>query len=146
VPAEVTRARDQRYLLHEAAKRYAKPTTAGVSHIGGNYTARDFSLVGTAPHDPARTDIAAEPDDAFAGEVIEIELESILKANSVSRTRHRFLTKTRYKKRSIVWLQDTDAKVHQTCRRRTFGRSHAVELGDIEIDCGLDSIGSSSES
>jgi len=43
--------------------------------------------MGVAPRDTPRTDVAAELDGALAGGEIEIELEFILKANSVSRPR-----------------------------------------------------------
>jgi hypothetical protein len=92
MPAKVTRARHQGYLLHEPADRYPKPSSAGVSHIRGDYTSRNFALMGVTPQDTPRTDAGAKFDEALAGEEIEIELESILKAGSGSRTGHRCLT------------------------------------------------------
>jgi hypothetical protein len=47
---------------------------AWVTHVGGDYTARDFSLMGVAPRDTPRTNIRAGLDEALASEVIEIEL------------------------------------------------------------------------
>jgi hypothetical protein len=84
----VARARYQSYLLCEPANRYSKPSMAWVSHVGGDYTAGDFSLMRVSPRDTPRTDIGTELDEALPSEVIEIELQSILKANSVSRARH----------------------------------------------------------
>jgi hypothetical protein len=46
---------------------------AWVSHVGGDYTARDFSLMSVPPRDTPRTNIRARLDEALAGEVIEIE-------------------------------------------------------------------------
>jgi hypothetical protein len=87
----VARARHQSYLLREPANRYSKPSMAWVSHVGGDYTARDFASMRVTPRNTPRTDVGAELDKALPSEVIEIELQSILKANSVSRTRHRCL-------------------------------------------------------
>ena len=64
----------------------------GVSHIGGDYTARDFSSMRGTPRDTSCPDVGAEFDEPLSSEVVEIELQSILKANSVSRTWHRYLT------------------------------------------------------
>jgi hypothetical protein len=74
--------------LREPANRYSKPSMAWVSHVGGDYTAPDFSSMRATPRDTPRADISAELDEAPSSEVIEIELQSILKANSVSRARH----------------------------------------------------------
>ena len=77
-----------------------------VRHIGSNYTARDFSLMRVAPRDAPRTAVGAGVDQALAGEVIEIELESILKAGSGSRTRHRYLIQplSRLTVAEIFWM------------------------------------------
>ncbi len=61
---------------------------AWIRHIGGDYTARDFSSMSVTPRDTPRTDVSAEPDESLLSESIEIELQSILQATSVSRTRH----------------------------------------------------------
>ena len=61
---------------------------AWVSHVGGDYTARDFASMRATPRDTPRTDVGAELDEALSSEVIEIELQSILKANSMSTARH----------------------------------------------------------
>jgi hypothetical protein len=74
--------------LYIPADRYLKPGTAWVSHVGSDYTARDLALIRVTPGDTPRTNVGAEFDEALAGEAIEIELESILKASSGSRTRH----------------------------------------------------------
>jgi hypothetical protein len=49
---------------------------------------RDFSSMRVTPRDTPRADVSAELDEALSSEVIEIELQSILQANSISRTRH----------------------------------------------------------
>src|ERR1700730_6311661 len=84
----MTRARHQSYLLREPANRYSKPSMAWVSHVGGDYTARDFSSMGVTPRDTPRTDVGAETDHALSSEVIEVELQSILQASSHPCSRH----------------------------------------------------------
>jgi hypothetical protein len=84
----VARARHQSYLLREPVNRYSKPSMAWVSHVGGDYTARDFSSMRVPPGDTPRPDVGTELDETLSSELIEIELQSILKANSVSRARH----------------------------------------------------------
>jgi hypothetical protein len=74
-----------------AANRYLEPSTAGVRHICADYTARDFSVMGIIPGYAPRTDIGPELDEALSCKLIEVELQSILQASSVSRTRHRRL-------------------------------------------------------
>ena len=86
--SEVTRAIHQSYPLNESTHRYSKPSMARVRHVGGDCTARDFSSMRVTPRDTPRTDVGAELDESLPSEVIEIELQSILKANSVSRARH----------------------------------------------------------
>jgi hypothetical protein len=80
---------------------------AWFSHVGGDHAARDFSSMRVTPRDTPRTDVSAEPDEAPSSEVIEIELQSVLKANSASKTRHcctqpiligTILPQTRYEK------------------------------------------------
>lgn len=61
---------------------------AWASHVGGDYTARDFSSMRVTPGDTPRSDVGAELDEVLSSEVIEIELQSILEASSVSRTGH----------------------------------------------------------
>jgi hypothetical protein len=61
---------------------------AWVSHVGGDSTARDFSSMGVTSRNTPRTDVGAEPDQTLSCEVIEVELQSVLKANSKSRARH----------------------------------------------------------
>jgi hypothetical protein len=79
----------------------------------GNHTA-DLSSMSVTPRDIPRTDVRAELDEALAGEMIEIELQSILKANSGARARHCFsrqligaiLPQTRYEKcNACPWTQ-----------------------------------------
>ena len=57
---------------------------AGVIHVGGYCTARDLSSMTATPRNTPRADVGTEPDEALAGEVIEIELEALLKAGSGS--------------------------------------------------------------
>jgi hypothetical protein len=90
-PAEAARARYQSDLLHQAAHRYSQPSVLLIGHGCANDAARDLSPI-TPPRDTPRTDARAELDEALAGEVIEIELESILEADSMSRTRHPVLS------------------------------------------------------
>jgi hypothetical protein len=45
-----------------------------ISHVGGDYTARDFSSMRATPRVAPRTDVGAEPDEALSSEMIEIEL------------------------------------------------------------------------
>jgi hypothetical protein len=59
--------------LYEAANRDLKPSTAGVSHVGGDYTARDFSLIRVAPRDTACANAGADLDEALSCKLIEIE-------------------------------------------------------------------------
>jgi hypothetical protein len=70
----VARARNQGHLLREAPNRQAEPRVVGVRHVCANDAPRDFSLTRVTPRDTPRTDVAAELDEALAGEVIEIEL------------------------------------------------------------------------
>jgi hypothetical protein len=71
--AVVARARYQSYLLRELADGYSKPRMPWVSHVGPDYTARDFSLMRVTPRDTPRTEVGAELDEAFSSEAIEIE-------------------------------------------------------------------------
>src|SRR5262249_49147390 len=80
---------DQRDLLQEAVNgHYSKPTLVWISHVSGNDAASDLSLIRVAPGDTAGTNIGAELDEAPSRKRVEVKLQSILKASSVSRTRH----------------------------------------------------------
>jgi hypothetical protein len=77
-----------------------------VSHVGIDYATRDLASMRIAPRNAPRPDVGAELDETPSSEVIEIELEAILQANSVSRARHMYtailiaaiLPQTRYEK------------------------------------------------
>jgi hypothetical protein len=68
------RAGDQSYPLLKSANRNSKPAMAWGSHVGGDYTARDFASMRGTPRNTPRTDVGAEIDEALTGEVIEVEL------------------------------------------------------------------------
>jgi hypothetical protein len=69
----MARSRDQGYLLRKSVNRYAKPAMV-TSHIRGDYTARDCSLMRATPRYPSRTDVGAELDEALPCKLIEVEL------------------------------------------------------------------------
>jgi hypothetical protein len=60
--------------LYAAANHYFKPSTAGVSHVGGDYTARYVALMRVTPRDTPRTDVDAEFDETLSGELVQVEL------------------------------------------------------------------------
>jgi hypothetical protein len=49
-----------------------------ISHIDGDYAARDFPLMGVTPRDMPRTDIVAEFDEALSSKEVEVELQTVL--------------------------------------------------------------------
>ena len=86
---EVARARDQGYLLQETIdSHYSKPGMAWIGHVYADYAARNFSLMRVTPRDAPRTDVGVELDEALSSKVIEVKLQAVLKADSMSRTRH----------------------------------------------------------
>jgi hypothetical protein len=78
VSSEVSRSRDQGYLLHEAAKLYAKPSMTGIGHVCANDAARNYSLTRIIPRDAPRTDIASELYEALSCKLVEVELQAVL--------------------------------------------------------------------
>ena len=114
--SKVARTRDQGYPLNESTHRDLKPSMARVSHVGADHTACDFSSMRVTPRDTSCVDIGTELGEALSGEVIEIELQSLLKANSVARARH---CCTRQ-----LWSEPScRGPARKKCRAREGGRS-----------------------
>jgi len=125
--SKAARARHEGYLLCEPANRYSKPAVAWVSHVSGDYTARDFSSMRVTPRDAPSTDVGTELDEAPSSKVIEVELQAILQANSMSRARHCCTTPSfvepllpiSYRKCSKISLIRRNAEVLAHVRRST---------------------------
>jgi hypothetical protein len=60
--------------LREPPNRYLHLGVGGITHGGGDHTARHLSSMGVTPRYTPRTDVGAELDEALSSEMIEIEL------------------------------------------------------------------------
>jgi hypothetical protein len=75
--SKMARARDQSYLLHEAANRYAKPGI-WISHVCANDAARNLSLTGITPRYTPRADVSPKFNETLSGKLVQVELQAVL--------------------------------------------------------------------
>src|ERR1700751_3679001 len=81
---KMTRPRDQGYELDQAPNLDTQPSIGWGAHIGGNQPVGDLSPVGMRPSDLPKTDIRSELDEAIPRQPVQVELQSILQAHSLT--------------------------------------------------------------
>jgi len=60
----------------------------GITHLGADYAARNLSPGGVSPRNAAYANVRSKLDEAPSRKMIQIELQAVFKAGSVSRTRN----------------------------------------------------------
>jgi hypothetical protein len=81
-------ARNEYDPLIEAAELDAKPALMRAAHVGANQAVGNFPPVRMRPPNSTGTDVCAASDESLSSEAVQIQLQSILEANTFTRSWH----------------------------------------------------------